>query len=83
MSLAATSDARLAAILASRRRNWTGRSLIYLVIVLLAAFSLDTTVIQDTDWERMGSFGNVLGSVGEFLKVGEFCLLFSEVPNMR
>ena len=40
-----------------------------LVIVLLAVFSLKTTVVDDTDWERMGSFGNVLGAVAEFLEV--------------
>ena len=69
MSIAATSDTRLAAFLASRRRSRAGRSFIYIVVILLAIFSLKTTVIDDTDWERMGSVGNVLGAVGEFLKV--------------
>ena len=69
MSIATATDARMDAILAVRRRKRTGRSLIYLVIVLLAIFSLKTTVIDDTDWERMGSFANVLAAVGEFLEV--------------
>lgn len=69
MSIAATSDTRLDAFLTSRRRSRAGRSFIYIVVVVLAVLSLKTTVIDDTDWERMGSVGNVLGSVGEFLKV--------------
>ena len=56
MALAATSDTRLSAILATRRRNRIRRSVIYLAVLIAALLSINTTIVADTDWERLGSF---------------------------
>ena len=44
-------------------------------VLLLVLWSLKTTVVDDTDWERLGSFSDVLGSIGEFLHVDWSLLL--------
>ncbi len=62
-------DQRLDAFLAGRRRGKTTRTLIYLVIALLVIWSVKTTIVDDTDWERLGSVSDVLASIGNFLAI--------------
>ena len=69
MIAATQSDDRVDTILARRRRGKVNRSIIYGVIVLLVIWSVKTTIIDDTDWARLGSLGDVLASIGEFLLV--------------
>ena len=69
MSVAIDRDGRVDAVLAHRRRNKTTRALIYAVVVILVVLSVKTTIIDDTDWERMGSVWNILESIGNFLRV--------------
>ena len=69
MIAAAQGDDRVDTILARRRRGKVHRSIIYGVIVLLVIWSVKTTIIDDTDWARLGSLGDVLASIGEFLLV--------------
>lgn len=57
------------ALLAERRRQRSIHLLIVIVLTLLVAWSVDVTVIQDTDWERMGSLAEVLKSAGRFVSV--------------
>ena len=39
------------------------------VILVLVAWSVNSTIIQDTDWERMGSLSEVLESAGKFVGI--------------
>ena len=56
-------------IIAIRRRQRSGRAAVVLVLFLLVIWSVNVTIIQDTDWERMGSIANVLESAGRFVGV--------------
>ena len=62
-------DQRTDQILAKRtkrQRNW---GLSAAVLFALVIWSIDVTVVQDTDWERIGSLGEVLESAGQFAGV--------------
>ena len=61
-------------ILERRRKSRNLRVCIYLVLTLLVAWSVQVTIIEDTDWERMGSLGNVLESANRFLGI-DYALL--------
>ena len=66
------SDAHAVAIdsiLEERRRRRLVHLLIALVVTALVLWSVDVTVIEDTDWERIGSLANVLESLQRFLGV--------------
>ena len=59
-----------------RRTRWARRAL-YVVLFAAVAWSLRVTVIQDTDWARMGSLDNVLGAAGRFVGID-----FALFPNL-
>ena len=46
------------------RRLW-----LFLVLGGLVVWSVDATIVKDTDWERMGSLSNVLASAGKFVGI--------------
>jgi phosphonate transport system permease protein len=56
-------------ILERRRKASNIRLCLYLVLFALVAWSVQVTIIDDTDWERMGSLGNVLESANRFLGI--------------
>jgi phosphonate transport system permease protein len=56
-------------ILEGRRRRQVVHLLIALVAAALVAWSIDVTVVQDTDWERIGSLANVFESTQRFLAI--------------
>ena len=56
-------------IIAARSKAKIAHSLIYIVMLALVIFSVKTTIIDDTDWARMGSVANVLEAIGEFIGV--------------
>lgn len=56
-------------ILATRRRARIGRGGVYLVLLGLVIWSIQVTVIEDTDWARMGSLDNVLDAASQFLAI--------------
>ena len=35
----------------------------------MVIWSVDVTIVEDTDWERMGSLSDVLSSAGRFIGV--------------
>ncbi len=56
-------------VIAGRRTKRLVRAGIYLLLFLFVIWSVQVTVINDTDWERMGSLGAVLDSVQRFIGV--------------
>ena len=56
-------------LLAERRRRRGGGLVFAAVLVAAVAWSVDVTIIEDTDWKRMGSLANVLEAAGEFVGV--------------
>ena len=54
-------------ILAARSKNRLFRSLVYVIVLALVVWSVNTTIVEDTDWKRMGSVSSVLESVAEFI----------------
>ena len=56
-------------IIAARTKAKITHSLIYIAVLAVAIWCFKTTIIDDTDWARIGSVANVLESIGEFLGV--------------
>jgi phosphonate transport system permease protein len=56
-------------ILERRRKSRNLRLCVYFVLTALVAWSVQVTIIDDTDWERMGSLGNVMESANRFLGI--------------
>ena len=56
-------------LLAERRRRRGGGLAFAAVLIVAVAWSVDVTIVEDTDWERMGSLANVLEAAGEFVGV--------------
>ena len=56
-------------VLAARRRRRLLATGVAGGLFLLVVWSVDVTVIQDTDWERIGSVGNVLEATNRFIGV--------------
>ncbi len=64
-------------ILVKRNRDKVSQSIFFMVMMALVLWSVNITIIKDTDWERMGSLGEVLASAGRFIGVD-----FSLIPNL-
>jgi len=64
-------------ILVKRNRDKVSHSIFFMVMMALVLWSVNVTIIEDTDWGRMGSFGEVLASAGRF-----FGIDFSLIPNL-
>jgi len=56
-------------ILERRRKSRNVRLCVYLALTLLVAWSVQVTIIDDTDWERMGSLANVLEGANRFIGI--------------
>jgi len=54
---------------AQRRRRHGVQFAAFLAVMVLVAWSVEVTIIEDTDWERMGSPAQVLESAGRFARV--------------
>ncbi len=68
-------------VLNHRRRAGWSRRVLYVFLLAAMAWSLNVTVIQDTDWARMGSLGNVLGAAGRFAGI-DFALFPTLIAPM-
>jgi len=69
MSTADNIQARIDDVVARRFKGRLNGALVFMIVFVLAAASLNTTIIVDTDWERLGSFSEIMANVGEFLSV--------------
>jgi len=67
-SAAVTADA-LDAVFARRRRSRAVQGAVVAVVGALVLWSVDVTIVEDTDWERMGSLAQVLESAGRFVAI--------------
>ncbi len=56
-------------IIKSRRRNRWAKGAFYGLLAILVAWSVNVTVIEDTDWERIGSVGKVLKAASRFMGI--------------
>ena len=64
-------------IISLRSRSKVTRSFGVLILIAMVLWSVKVTIFEDTDWERMGSIGQVLTSAGRFMGID-----FSLVPNL-
>ena len=53
-------------ILRNRKKSKFIRYSLYLVSILLVLWSIQVTIIADTDWDRIGTFMTVFNAVGQF-----------------
>ena len=58
---------RLEKIVALRKKSKAIRYFFYFILFLLVLYSIKITVIEDTDWERIGGLGTVAKAMGRFL----------------
>ena len=63
----AARDIIIERIMQRQRRTRMTTALAYGIGLLLVAWSVQVTVIDDTDWERMGSLGEVMETAGQFI----------------
>ena len=54
-------------ILNRRRGKSVIRAAVYLVLLALMVWSVEVTIIEDTDWERLGGFGKVWEATKKFI----------------
>ena len=66
-------------ILQRRRKQRYTQLMVYLVLGLLVAWSVKVTIIDDTDWARMGGIANVLEATNRFMGI-DFAL-FTELAE--
>jgi len=57
---------KLKTILAKRKKVKLIRYAFYLLLFIMVIGSIQTTIIVDTDWDRIGSFGSVAKAVARF-----------------
>ena len=56
-------------IIAYRSRKRGSRFFVYAFLSVIVLWSVKVTIIEDTDWERMGSIGKVISSAARFFGV--------------
>ena len=64
-------------IIVKRNRDKVSHCIFFIVVMAMALWSVNVTIIEDTDWERMGSLSEVLASAGRFIGID-----FSLIPNL-
>ena len=70
-------DMRTEDILARRTRRQRKAAIVAAALFGLVVWSVDVTVIQDTDWARIGSLGEVMEAAGQFAGID-----FSLFPSL-
>ncbi len=76
-SAPASSAALADQVLRHRNRRWRMHGVIYLILVVMVAWSVQVTIIDDTDWQRLGSLEKVLREAGRFVGID-----FALVPDL-
>jgi phosphonate transport system permease protein len=60
-------DTKFQEILSRRKKSKAIRYILYFLAFLLIVWSLQSTIIEDTDWDRIGGVGSVIKAVARFL----------------
>lgn len=63
----ATLDTQVEDILTARRMRQKLRGALYLGLLVFVIWSIDATIVADTDWDRLGGIGAILDTVGQFI----------------
>jgi phosphonate transport system permease protein len=53
-------------VIRQRRSSQLGKLLLAFTVFVLVLWSINATIIADTDWERIGGLGSILKSLGRF-----------------
>ena len=64
-------------IVAARQQNRYAKGAFYALLLIMVVWSIKVTVIEDTDWERIGSLGKVMKAAGRFVGID-----FSLFPSL-
>ncbi len=64
-------------IIRARRQNRTAKGAFYALLLIMLVWSIKVTVIEDTDWQRMGSLGKVMEAANRFIGID-----FSLFPSL-
>ena len=56
-------------IIIYRQKKRLRNIFIFLILLIMVIWSVDVTIVEDTDWERMGSLSDVLSSAGRFIGI--------------
>ncbi|MBE9545634.1 MAG: phosphonate ABC transporter, permease protein PhnE [Proteobacteria bacterium] len=72
-----TLEDKLEKILTKRKKYKAIRYSLYVFIFLLVIGSIQTTIMKDTDWEKIGTFGTVVKAVARFFPPD-----FSLIPHL-
>ena len=54
-------------ILARRKKNKAIRYALYFIVFILVLISIESTIIKDTDWDRIGTIGSIIKALARFL----------------
>lgn len=60
-------QSKLERVIAQRKKAKAIRCALYFLLLILVLYSIRITVIEDTDWARIGGLGTVAKAVGRFL----------------
>lgn len=66
-----------------RRRRFTKLALVWLAVLLFIGWCVSGTIIEDTDWSRIGGRSGVLASVGRYLTLDIGLLPELIVPTLE
>lgn len=56
-------------VVRSRRASQRSKLLVAVAVLILVLWSINATIIADTDWERIGGIGSILAALGRFAAV--------------
>ncbi len=62
-------EAKADGIIALRKRSKGIRYFCYLILFVLVLWSIHVTIVEDTDWQRIGSWASVMKSLGRFMEI--------------
>ena len=68
-SLAPAPKPTVDSIIQSRRQNRYAKGAFFALLLIMVVWSIKITVIEDTDWERIGSLGKVFEAANRFIGV--------------
>jgi len=59
-------ESKFKQILAARKKNKAIRYALYCIVFILVISSIQSTIIEDTDWDRIGTIGSVFKALARF-----------------